>query len=305
MKNKLPLSVAIATYNESANISRCLKSVAKLAGEIIIVDGQSTDKTVSIASNFSNVKIISTVNKPNFHINKQIAIDSCKNDWVLLLDADEALSPDLCDEIRQLLNLNSDEIARKTKKILISHPLFERHQQILQLRDGAYGKTNSEYTAFFLPRLNYFLGKFIRYGGVYPDGQIRLFKKSVSRQPAKDVHEQIETNGLVGWLESDLLHYADPTFSRYLLRNNRYTSNIATELQVKNIPLSALTFIDYFLIKPVWWFLLTYIRHKGILDGFPGFVFSWYSSLRFPISYIKYFELNKTNKNITIGKDWD
>lgn len=305
MKNNLQLSVAIATYNEATNIARCLKSIGTLADEIIIVDGQSTDDTVKIANKFATVKVISTTNKPNFHINKQLAIDECKNDWVLLLDADEALSPELSTEIKNLLSLTPEEVARRTDLLLSTHPLFLRHQQILQQRDGKYGQASAEYTAFFLPRLNYFLGKFIRYGGVYPDGQIRLFRKSVSRQPAKDVHEQISTDGRVGWLGSDLLHFADPTFSRYLLRNNRYTSNIATELQLNKLPISITSFLNYFFIKPAWWFLLTYFRHKGILDGFPGFIFSWYSSLRFPISYIKYYELQSTKQKITIGKDWD
>ena len=305
MKNNSPLSIAIATYNESANIGRCLDSVKNLSSDIVIVDGQSSDNTVTIAKQYPHVKVISTTNKPNFHINKQLAIDHCKHDWVLLLDADEAVSPQLSKEIKSLLSRDPSIIKTTTDQLLDSHPLFRRHQEILEKRDGQYGQKSSEYTAFFIPRLNYFLGKFIKYGGVYPDGQIRLFRKSVSRQPAKDVHEQISTDGLVGWLANDLLHYADPTFSRYLLRNSRYTSNIATELQHQNIPINAITFIEYFVVKPIWWFFLTYFRHKGLLDGFPGFVFSWYSSLRFPLSYIKYFELTKTNQNITIGKDWD
>jgi len=305
MKNKTPLSIAIATYNESANIGRCLKSIEVLSDDIVIVDGKSTDDTVAIVKKYPHVKVISTTNKPNFHINKQMAINECKNDWVLLLDADEAVSPKLSSEIEKLLSLTPEAMTVMSNKVLSSNPLFLRHQQILQERDGQYGQESADYTAFFVPRLNYFLGKFIRYGGVYPDGQIRLFKKSQSRQPAKDVHEQIHTDGRVGWLSSDLLHFADPTFSRYLLRNNRYTSNIATELQEKNTPISVLSFLNFFLVKPIWWFLLTYFRHKGILDGFPGFVFSWYSSLRFPLAYIKYFELTKTNQKISMGKDWD
>jgi glycosyltransferase involved in cell wall biosynthesis len=305
MKNNLLLSVAIATYNESANIGRCLDSIKNLSNDIVIVDGQSSDDTVKIAKQYPHVKVISTTNKPNFHINKQLAIDNCQHDWVLLLDADEAVSPQLSKEIISLLSLDPSRVKSVTDKLLDNHPLFKRHQQILESRDGQYGQKSTEYTAFFVPRLNYFLGKFIKYGGVYPDGQIRLFRKSVSRQPAKDVHEQISTDGLVGWLGCDLLHYADPTFSRYLLRNSRYTSNIATELQQQKLSLNSLSFFEYFIIKPTWWFLLTYFRHKGILDGFPGFVFSWYSSLRFPLAYVKYFELSKTNQTITVGKDWD
>ncbi|MFZ2153329.1 MAG: glycosyltransferase family 2 protein [Microgenomates group bacterium] len=303
MKNKQKLSIVIATYNEADNIKRCLDSINDIADEIIIVDGESRDTTVEIAKKYSKVTIITTTNKPNFHINKQIGIEACKNEWIFLLDADEEVSPQLAKEITNLLSQTSSQITLSQSKI--KNKLLLRHQKIVELRDGNYDKKDSEYTAFFVPRLNYFLGKFIRYGGVYPDGQVRLFQKSCSRQPAKDVHEQISTDGRVGWLQSDLYHYADPTFSRYLLRNNRYTSNIATELQSKNIKFNFSNFILYFFIKPIYWFLLTYFRHKGLLDGFAGFVFSFYSSLRFPIAYIKYYELAKTNETISLKKDWD
>lgn len=299
------LSVAIATYNEATNIENCLNSIQDLADEIIIVDGESGDNTVAIAKKYPQVKIISTTNKPNFHINKQMAIEKCTGKWVFLLDADEVVSPELAAEIKNIISESDGKIIDITDKLLQDNPLFLRHQQILEKRDGSFGKKTQEYTAFFIPRLNYFIGGFLRYGGVYPDGQIRLFKNGTSRQPAKDVHEQIDTDGRVGWLKSDLLHYADINFSRYLLRNNRYTTNIATELQDKKVPINTLNFFNYFLIKPIHWFLLTYFRHKGFQDGFPGFVFSWYSSLRFPLAYIKYYELQKTNQKVTLTSHWD
>src|SRR3989339_887024 len=93
------LSLAIATYNEEKNISRCLKSVHAWVDEIILVDGQSADKTVNLAQKFSKVKIISTTNKPIFHLNKQIAIDACTKDWILQLDADEEIPAALQKEI--------------------------------------------------------------------------------------------------------------------------------------------------------------------------------------------------------------
>ena len=166
--------------------------------------------------------------------------------------------------------------------------LFLRHQGLLDKRDGKIGSDSGSYTAFFVPRLNYFLGKFMRYGGVYPDGVIRLVKKGYAKFPAKSVHEQIMIEGRVGWLQYDLLHYDSPTLKRYLERNNRYINLIVDELKRDKMGKNLSGFVNYLFIKPIWWFLLTQIRHKGILDGWQGIVFSFFSALRFPRAYWRY-----------------
>lgn len=257
MKNNL--SVAIATYNEAENIDRCLQAVSAWVDEIIIVDGQSTDDTVNIVKKYKNVKVISTDNKPMFHLNKQMAIDACRGDWILQLDADEVVSEVLRDEIKKTI-------------------------------------ADTKYNGFWIKRKNFFLGRFLTKGGVYPDPTIRLYRRGFGKLPCKDVHEQAEIKGPVSTLNSDLLHYADPNFSRYLLRNDRYTSLIATDLKKSGVKISFLSFLNYFIIKPLHWFFLAYFRHRGYVDAFPGFVFAWYSSLRFPIAYVKLFELSHEKK---------
>lgn len=252
---KTTLSVAIATFNEADNIKRCLDAVSSWVDEIIVVDGHSTDETVKIVNKYKNAKIISTDNKPMFHLNKQMAIDACTCDWILQLDADEVISPELRDEI------------------------------INTIKD-------SKYNGYWIKRKNYFLGRFLTKGGVYPDPTIRLYRRGFGYLPCKDVHEQAEIKGPVSTLNEDLLHYADPTFKRYLMRNDRYTSLIAEQLKNENVKINFLNFINYFIFKPIYWFFLAYFRHKGFVDGFPGFVFAWYSSLRFPLAYIKLFEMN-------------
>jgi len=254
MKNKTTLSVAIATYNEESNIERCLEALNGWVDEVIIVDGRSTDNTVSIAQKFPQTRIILTDNKPIFHINKQKAIDACKSKWILQLDADEVVTPILKEEILKTISETKD-----------------------------YG--------FWIKRKNYFLGKFLTKGGVYPDPTIRLYRRGFAKLPCKNVHEQAEVNGSVGYLSADLLHYADPTFSRYLLRNDRYTSLLAHDFKDAGVKVNFLSFLNYFIVKPIYWFLLAYFRHRAYVDGFPGFVFAWYSSLRFPIAYVKLFEL--------------
>lgn len=279
------ISVVLAVFNEEANLRACLESAKDLASEFVIVDGGSVDKTLEVAKEF-NANIIQTDNPPIFHINKQKALDAALEDWILQLDADERLTPELVEEIKKVIEINQSEL-EKYQNDLPDKKLFLRHQKLLEIRDGSIG-TEGEYAAFFIPRLNFFLGSFLRYGGVYPDGVIRLVKKGKATFPCKNVHEQMLVKGRVGWLQNNLLHYDSPTFKRYLQRNLRYIKLIASQLQREKVGKNPLQFINYCLIKPIGWFLLTQIRYKGILDGFPGVVFSFFSALRFPRAYIMY-----------------
>ncbi|MDO8638541.1 MAG: glycosyltransferase family 2 protein [Candidatus Daviesbacteria bacterium] len=280
------LSVVLATFNEEKNLADCLNSIKEIADEIVIVDGSSTDKTVEIAHSFM-AKVLVKDNPPIFHINKQKALEIAKNEWILQLDADERVSLQLREEIIKIINMSEQEI-EKYENNLPHKKLFMRHQQLLEKRDGNIGDQSKQYTAFFVPRLNFFLGKYLRYGGVYPDGVIRLIKKNLAHFPCKNVHEQIAVDGKVGWLQNDLYHLADPTFKRYLQRNSHYINLIADDLEREKIGKNIWQFIDYSLIKSTWWFLLTLLRHKGILDGFQGFIFSFFSALRFPRAYFRY-----------------
>jgi len=252
---KPKISVAIATFNEEKNLPDCLESVRGLDDEIVVVDGSSTDKTAKIAKKYG-AKVIVTDNPPIFHINKQKAIDECRGDWILQLDADERVTPKLAEEIKLTIEqLNNEAI-----------------------------------NGYWIPRKNYFLGRFLTKGGQYPDYTLRLYRRGKGYLPCKSVHEQAEVEGKVGYLKNDLIHIADPNFSRYLLRFDRYTSLIADELEEKKLPLNLFTFLNYWFWQPLKWFLSTYFRHKGFMDGFPGFVFSGFSSLRFIVGYIKYWE---------------
>lgn len=246
------ISVVLATFNEEKNLPDCLKSVKGLADEIVIVDGTSKDKTVEIAKEFG-AKVLVKDNPPVFHINKQIAIDMAKKDWILQLDADERLTPELTKEIKDIL---SDE--------------------------------KSDINGYWMPRKNFFLGRFLMKGGQYPDYTLRLYKRGKGRLPQKDVHEQAEVEGKVGYLNNPLVHIADPEFGRYLMRFHRYTMLMADEYDEKRLGKNPYQFVKYMLVLPIYWFLLTYLRHKGFMDSWQGFVFSFYSALRFPVSYYKY-----------------
>lgn len=282
----MKLSVCIATFNEEENIAKCLESINDLVDEIIIVDGSSTDKTVEIARRYK-AKVYVTKNHPIFHINKQKSFDLATGDWILYLDADERVTKDLSSEIKGIIKMGNVEINDYQKK-LSNKDLFFKHQRLLEVRDGKIGDDKGDYVAFFIPRLNYFLGSFLKYGGVYPDGVIRLFKKNKAFLPCKSVHEQMVVLGKVGWLENNLLHMDSPNLRRYLERNHRYIKLMLREFEEKNLQKNTTNFLQYTLIKPMVWFFWTLIRHKGILDGIPGIIFSLFSALRFPRAYLLY-----------------
>lgn len=253
------ISCAIATFNEEKNINECLESV-KWVDEIVVVDGTSADKTVEIAKKYTN-KVIITTNKPMFHINKNMAIDNCTSEWILQLDADERASQDLKNEILEVINSNPEE------------------------------------AGFWIRRKNYFLGTFLKKGGQYPDPVIRLFRKGNGRLPEKSVHEQIKIDGKIGFLKNDLVHLAYPSFFSYLHRSNRYTTHDAQLMIKGEIPVAKPEFLQYFFVKPLMTFFSIYIRHKGFLDGFAGFVFATFSALHHITTYIKYREAKNADRN--------
>ena len=249
------LSVVLATFNEEKNLGRCLDSVKDMAWEIVIVDGTSKDRTVEIAREYG-AKVTVTTNPPIFHINKQKAIDKASGDWILQLDADEVVSSELAAEIRDIMSQN--------------------------------GETNG----YWLPRKNFFLGRFLMKGGQYPDYTVRLYRNGKGRLPQKDVHEQAVIEGKVGYLKHALLHYPYEDFAFYYQKwmryNHLFASQIREDMAGKNILVKFVLGVGYVLAKPAHWMLTAYGRHKGFMDGWQGLVFAIMSALRFPVSYILY-----------------
>lgn len=289
------LSVVLATYNEEANLARCLESVKTIADEIIIVDGESTDKTVKIAKNFK-ARVVVTTNPPVFHINKQKALELATGEWVLLLDADESLSPRLREEIQEVIRMSDEDIENRVIDLRLLN-LFNRHVNLLKVRDGIVGTEKGPIVAFFMPRSNIFLGKFLKKGGQYPDFTLRMVKNGKGRYLLHTVHDQMQVDGRVSLLQHDLLHFGTPDFENYMLRFNRYTTLLANEFKNKNLELNVFNAFNYLLIKPFVEFFLLYFRYRGYVDGFPGFVFALFSGLRFAVAYIKFWQHTKYPEN--------
>jgi len=255
------ISVAMATFNEESNLDRSLRSVKEWVDEIVIFDGLSSDKTREIAKKYG-ARVFKTVNPLIFHINKQKAIDRCLGNWILQLDADEVVSMELKKEIKEVI-------------------------------DGG-SKTNL--AGYWVPRKNFFLGRWLKKTGQYPDPVIRLFKRGRGRLPCRSVHEQIKIDGNVGRLKGHLLHYPFPSFSEYLNKSNRYSTLFAHEMLGKGEIPSLFGFLK---AKYRLWrnFFIRDFRCKGFMDGFPGFVFSLYSGLDQIAAYVKFWELYHQRKD--------
>jgi glycosyltransferase involved in cell wall biosynthesis len=268
-KIKSHISVVLATFNEERSLPDCLASVVSWAEEIILVDGSSTDKTVEIAKKYG-AQVTVTDNPPIFHLNKQKAIDRAKSAWILQLDADERIPPELADEMRRIAG------------------------QPIGPADPA---------AYWIRRRKMFLGKWIRKGGHYPDPVIRFFQKGKARLPGKSVHEQMVVDGSVGWLRNEMIHLPSPNFSNYITKDNRYSTLMARELLAKNPGRGKMTVCRYLFWQPLTTWFSLFIRHRGYVDGFAGFVFALYSGIGEATAYVKYWEAIETGmKDVT--KDW-
>jgi len=252
------LSVAIITLNEEENLARTLASV-RWADEIVVVDSGSTDRTVEIARSFG-ARVFER-EWPGFAAQKNFAIQQCKGTWILSLDADEELTPELQIQIRSLL------------------------------------PTNPGCDAYYLRRRNLFLGRWTKRGGFYPDPKLRLFRRAAAsfalppQFEERPVHETISFNGKSDELDSDLIHHAYPTLSTYIEHMDRYSSLGADILVGKGrISRSWLGFLMNVLIIPQTKFVWDYFFRFGFLDGREGLLLHLYHATYTSWKYTKAWE---------------
>lgn len=253
------LSVAIVTLNEEVNLPRTLASVS-WADEIVVVDSGSTDRTREIAHSFG----ARVLERPwaGFAAQKNFAIAQCSGQWILSLDADEELSPELQDEIR------------------------------------TYLPTNPPVDAFFLRRRNLFLGRWIRRGGFYPDPKLRLFRRSAAnfahtpQFEDRPVHETIAFDGAADTLDCDLIHHAYPTLSHYIEHMDRYSNLGAEILATKGYDSRSLpAFLMHVFIVPQCTFFTNYFLRLGFLDGREGFLLHLYHATYTSWKFAKAWEI--------------
>lgn len=226
----LPLSISIISCNEESNIARCLKSAADLAGEIVVVDSGSKDRTKEIAESYG--ARVSHQDWLGHRDQKNIALGLCAQPWVLALDCDEELSPEL-------------------------------RQSIIDF----FGKGRSNtFDGAECNRKVWFLGRWITHGDWYPDRKLRLFKREKARWGGSPEHDYIELQGPTLRLDGDLHHFSFPSMNRYIEKINVFADVFLERQKSAGKRWSLLTTIT----RPLWRFFRAYVLRRGFMDGFPG-----------------------------------
>jgi len=271
------LSVVIITYNEEANIARTLKSVQPLVsegkGEIIVVDSGSTDRTVEIAKSFG-AKVFVEEWK-GYAAQKNSAIEKATGEWILSLDADEAIDEDLAAEIGHLL-LGKSNVGAKTAG----------RADIVILAKTLSG--------FWVRRKNHFLGRWIKHGGFWPDPKLRLFRKEAGQFEDRAVHEDVQLrSGKPGQLKGAIVHYCYPTLSDYIEHMNRYSS-LGAEMAVSKGQRRFSVF--NIVLRPAARFVYNYFFRLGFLDGREGLLLHLYHAVYVSWKYAKAWELARGPK---------
>lgn len=224
------LSVVIITFNEARNIGRCLDALGDVADEVIVVDSFSTDETVSICQS-RGARVVQHA-FAGYVEQKNFATAQARFDHVLQLDADEVLTK----ELRQ------------------------------SIREAKHSWQGAGYT---LARLTNYCGTWVRHGGWYPDRKLRLYDRRLGRWTGLLLHERYEVSGghKVGALAGDLLHYSYDSVAQHVAQLNRFTSIAADEMALRG-KVNATLF--HLLLKPIWKFVHGYLLRLGFLDGFAG-----------------------------------
>jgi glycosyltransferase involved in cell wall biosynthesis len=245
------ISACIICHNEETNIARCLESL-KWIQDIIVVDSMSTDRTVEIAKAYTDR--VFQREWPGYAAQKNFALSKAETDWVLSLDADEAVSEKLCDEI--------------TSEIDSPHAL-----------DG-----------YRIPRRSFYQGRWINHSGYYPDRQLRLFRRAKGRWVGGRVHERLAVEGRVENLKQDLLHYPyGGRVSGQLRTVNSFSTLLAEDMYDRGKRFHLLLLFS----RPLFKFLEVYVLKRGIMDGLPGLIIAVSDAYAMFVRYVKLREIEK------------
>jgi glycosyltransferase involved in cell wall biosynthesis len=250
------ISVVLITHNEEANLPRTLESVIPLirnsGGEIIVMDSGSTDRTLEIARSFG-AKVFVEPWK-GFARQKNSAMDKATGDWVLQLDADEAAEPELAEEIISAL------------------------------------KSSPSVNGFWIPRKNFFLGRWVKHGGYYPDPKLRLVRRGAGQFEEHGAHPTMRVKGPTGRFKYALVHNAYPTLPGYIDHMNNYSSMGAEIAAAKGR--HGFSVLDM-VVRPLLTFTYNYFLRLGFLDGREGLLLHLYHSVYVSWKYAKAWELSR------------
>ena len=252
------LSACVIAQNESRQIERCLLCLA-FADELVVLDGGSSDETAKIAARCGarvHFREFDTFIEQKNHL-----VGLATGDWVLVVDADEVISPELAAEIRAA----------------ISRPLTNA--------DG-------DLSGFWIPRMSFYLGQWIRHCGWYPEWKLRLFRRGRGRFIGDAVHEGVAVDGHTQKLTNHIEHYSYGSISEHIKRIDRYSSAVAGQKFARGRRSSVL----WALLKSVSKFFITYVYHRGFLDGRAGLVVSVLAGYYNFLKYIKLWELERAGR---------
>ncbi len=253
------ISVVLSVRNEEVKIERTLASV-QWADEVVVVDNESTDKTASIARQYG-AKVMRGKNNPMLNVNKNFGFTKAKSDWILSLDGDEVIPPELAKEIQDIT-----------------------HQRINASTHPA------DVVGYWIPRKNILFGKWIQHGLWWPDKQLRLFKRGMGRFPCKHVHEYLSVDGPTAELAAPMMHYNYESVSQFI----RKMDEIYTVSEVENHVSSGYQLAWYDAIRfPVSDFVKTYFAQAGYKDGLHGLVLSMLQAFYSFVVFTKLWEREK------------
>jgi glycosyltransferase involved in cell wall biosynthesis len=293
------LSVVVITHNEEANIARTLASVQSLTsdgnGEIIVVDSGSTDRTVEIAKSFGAKVFIEEWK--GFAAQKNSAIDKAEGDWILSLDADEELERGAASAVHLLISKPDGLNEKQLQDFGAANggDSLETLELVMSHEEGSVVPTQSAedipivLSGYWFPRKNFFLGRWIRHGGFWPDPKLRLFRRGYGRFEDRAVHETLKVDGCTAKLKSvALIHHSYPTLSDYLDHMNRYSSLGAEMVAAKGgVRFSVLNIV----LRPAATFVYNYFFRLGFFDGREGLLLHLYHAVYVSWKYAKAWEL--------------
>lgn len=244
-------SIYVIAYNDEPNMRACLESVG-WADELIVVDSHSTDKTAAISREFTDK--VYQVDFKGFGDLRNQALSYCSHDWVLSLDSDERMTPELREEIQRVLD------------------------------------RGPEADAYFVPRKNYFLGRWIKHCGWYPDyRQPQLFRKSRFRYRDEVVHESFDCDGPVGYLTQPAVQIPFRDIDQFLSKHDRYSDLMARRMKEQGRRFAPHQLVTH----PLGTFAKMYLVRGGFLDGMPGLILSGLYAYYTFVKYAKFWELTK------------
>jgi len=245
-----PISATLITYNEEQSIAKALESLSWV-DEIVVVDSGSSDTTLEICRRFTD-KIFHR-DWTGYVDQKSFAVEKALHDWIISLDADERVSPELQAEIR------------------------------------SFAPGEIRCSGYRIPRVAFFMGRWIKHGIWYPDYQLRLFDRRHGKWEGGRVHESVKIRGKPGFLAGEIHHFVYPSFTDYLKRLEIYSNLAALDYRDKGKPANPFNL----LAKPFAAFVNSYLLKRGFLDGTPGFMVAVMSSISVFFKHAKLYELKR------------